>query len=301
MISVGRIHHVGFGQLGPENALDHVVVVMFENRSFDNLLGRLYEPGEAPAFEGVLGKELSNPVPAWLPEGGRDPIPYGAARDMNTPAPDPGEEFHHVNTQLFGILDEANRGQMEARGSYNAPAADRAPTMDGFVADYASMLLFENGRMPSYDEYAKIMSGYTPERMPVMSTIARGFATFDHWFCEVFIATLRERWKLGAPLTARDASARSFGQIFTSLSPRAQDDWPEVTARPFPAGPESMLPLDAPLGLLGKSLIGGVFALGKEMGAEVPDFKPDQLLTGKDGIDAAQHVLAELFPRLQER
>ena len=29
-----------------ENALDHVVVVMFENRSFDNLLGRLYEPGE---------------------------------------------------------------------------------------------------------------------------------------------------------------------------------------------------------------------------------------------------------------
>ena len=27
-----------------ENALDHVVVVMFENRSFDNLLGRLYEP-----------------------------------------------------------------------------------------------------------------------------------------------------------------------------------------------------------------------------------------------------------------
>jgi phospholipase C len=26
-------------------ALDHVVVVMFENRSFDNLLGRLYQPG----------------------------------------------------------------------------------------------------------------------------------------------------------------------------------------------------------------------------------------------------------------
>jgi hypothetical protein len=28
-------------------ALDHVVVALFENRSFDNLLGRLYEPGEA--------------------------------------------------------------------------------------------------------------------------------------------------------------------------------------------------------------------------------------------------------------
>jgi phospholipase C len=48
-----------------ENALDHVVVVMFENRSFDNLLGRLYGPGEVASFEGVIGKELWNPVPDW--------------------------------------------------------------------------------------------------------------------------------------------------------------------------------------------------------------------------------------------
>ena len=40
-------------------ALDHVVVIMFENRSFDNLLGRLYEPGEVASFEGVLGKDLT--------------------------------------------------------------------------------------------------------------------------------------------------------------------------------------------------------------------------------------------------
>ena len=51
------------------DALDHVVVVMFENRSFDNLLGRLYEPGEVASFEGVLGKELSNPIPEWAEHG----------------------------------------------------------------------------------------------------------------------------------------------------------------------------------------------------------------------------------------
>lgn len=45
------------------HALDHVVAVLFENRSFDNLLGRLYEPGEVPSFEGVIGKDLSNPIP----------------------------------------------------------------------------------------------------------------------------------------------------------------------------------------------------------------------------------------------
>jgi phospholipase C len=47
------------------DALDHVVVLMFENRSFDNLLGRLYQPGEVASFEGVAGRELSNPVPGW--------------------------------------------------------------------------------------------------------------------------------------------------------------------------------------------------------------------------------------------
>ena len=52
------------------NALDHVVVIMFENRSFDNLLGRLYEPGEVPSFEGVAGKDLSNPIPDWAADRG---------------------------------------------------------------------------------------------------------------------------------------------------------------------------------------------------------------------------------------
>ena len=47
------------------DALDHVVVIMFENRSLDNLLGRLYQPGEVASFEGVAGRDLSNPVPEW--------------------------------------------------------------------------------------------------------------------------------------------------------------------------------------------------------------------------------------------
>ena len=41
---------------------DHVVSVMFENWSFDNLLGHLYEPGEVAPFEGVIGKDLSNQI-----------------------------------------------------------------------------------------------------------------------------------------------------------------------------------------------------------------------------------------------
>ena len=47
------------------------------------------------------------------------------------------------SVQIFGLLDEANRGQIDAKGCYNAPKPGSVPTMDGFVADCASMPLLE--------------------------------------------------------------------------------------------------------------------------------------------------------------
>jgi len=183
--------------IGRENALDHVVVLMFENRSFDHLLGRLYEPGEVASFEGVIGKDLKNPIPAWAEHGAeRKFVPYGIAANMNTPNPDPGEEYPHINTDLFGIMDPKNRLMPLEKmvAPYNAPDYPRQqPTMDGFVADYISAFTAEMGRQPTYDEYAQIMTGYTPAQMPVLSTLARGFATFDHWFCEVPSQTFTNR------------------------------------------------------------------------------------------------------------
>ena len=181
-----------------QNGLDHVVVVMFENRSFDNLLGRLYEPGEVASFEGVTGKDLSNPIPDWAEHGADGGlVPYGIAKDMNTPSPDPGEEYQHVNTQLFGHIDPpSNRGVLAEHmvSPYNAPAdPGRRPTMTGFVTDYISAFTAEMGRQPTHDEYSQIMTGYTPEQMPVLSTLARGFATFDHWFAEVPSQTFTNR------------------------------------------------------------------------------------------------------------
>ena len=171
---------------------------MFENRSFDNVLGRLYEPGEVAAFEGVLGKELSNPIPSWAEHGAdRGVVAYGVAPNMDTPNPDPGEEYQHVNTQLFGTIDPpANQCALADAmiAAFNAPAAaDRTPTMDGFVADYISAFTAEMGRQPSFDEYSQIMTGHTPEQVPVLSSIARGFATFDHWHCEVPSQTFTNR------------------------------------------------------------------------------------------------------------
>jgi phospholipase C len=90
---------------------------------------------------------------------------------------------------LFGHIDPLrNRGvpaeQMVA--PYNSPAEpSQLPLMNGFVTDYISAFTAEMGRQPTFDEYSQIMTGYTPEQMPVLSTLARGFATFDHWFADV--------------------------------------------------------------------------------------------------------------------
>jgi len=178
--------------------LDHVVVVMFENRSFDHLLGRLYEPGEVQSFEGVMGKDLSNPIPDWAEHGAdRAVVPYGIAPNMNTPNPDPGEEYQHVNTQLYGLIDPpSNRGVLAEHmvAPFNAPAdPNLQPTMQGFVTDYISAFAAEMGHEPTYAQYSQIMTGYTPEQMPVLSTLARGFATFDHWFAEVPSQTFTNR------------------------------------------------------------------------------------------------------------
>jgi phospholipase C len=178
------------------HALDHIVVVLFENRSLDNVLGHLYRPEEGKNFDGVIGKDLSNPIPEWAEHGADGKVvPYTVATDMDSPNPDSGEEYYHTNTQLYNTLDEHNRFKIgeAVAAPWNAPPLGAAPTMDGFVTDYISTFTGEIGRQPRYDEYAHIMTGCTPEQLPVLNGIARDFGVFDHWFCEVPSQTFMNR------------------------------------------------------------------------------------------------------------
>jgi phospholipase C len=179
-----------------DNALDHVVVVVFENRSLDNVLGRLYGPQDGKTFDGVIGKHLTNPIPQWAEHDAEHKVvPYTVATDMDSPNPDTGEEHSHTNTQLFNILSEANRFKLgeEVSAPYNVPEPGQTPTMDGFVTDYISVLTAELGRQPTYEEYSQVMTGFTPEQIPVLSALARGFGVFDHWFSEVPSQTFTNR------------------------------------------------------------------------------------------------------------
>jgi phospholipase C len=178
------------------HAMDHVVFVMFENRSLDNVLGHLYGPEDGKTFDGVIGKDLSNPIPDWAEDGAdRKVVPYTVATDMDSPNPDSGEEYPHTNTQLYNILSEENRFKLgeDIKAPWNAPRPGQTPTMDGYVTDYISTFTAEMGRQPTYEEYSQIMTGFTPEQVPVLNGLARGFGVFDHWFCEVPSQTFMNR------------------------------------------------------------------------------------------------------------
>ena len=169
---------------------DHLVVVMFENRSFDNIFGYLYADGELPPgarFEG-LRAEHGNA----LDSGATVAVhPYTGSTDtiFSSPQPDPGEEYQHVNTQLFGTVDpESNRGKKAAEmaAPFNAPKDASDPSMAGFLQDYVDNFLGDHeGRQPKPQEYEVIMGAFEPTMLPVFSTLAKNFAVFDAWHCAV--------------------------------------------------------------------------------------------------------------------
>ncbi|TPW77893.1 alkaline phosphatase family protein [Schumannella soli] len=174
----------------PEPGFDHVVVLMFENRSFDHILGRLYPDGapRGQRFEGLQGEHANlhpdgTRVEAHVYEGSTDWV-------MSQPDPDPGEFYAHVNTQWFGVVDPPSNERPQENGytaPYNAPAdaSTRRPDMSGFVHDYVVNYRIERGADPMPEQYRPVMGGFAPEMLPVLSTLARSFAVYDHWHCAV--------------------------------------------------------------------------------------------------------------------
>ena len=174
-----------------EAGFDHLVVLMGENRSFDNLLGYLYTADDLPdgeTYEGLAFGDYSNTSPdgavvaAHVYEGSTDDI-------MGRPNPDPGEEFPHVNTQIFDTVDPATNAELfveSMTAPFNAPPRDVDATMSGFVRDYwINYMRLRKGTPPSADEAAQIMGSFSPPMLPVLSTLAKNFAVYDNWYCAV--------------------------------------------------------------------------------------------------------------------
>ena len=125
-------------------------VVLFENRSLDNLLGHLYGPEDGTTFDGVIGKELTSPNPQWAEHGAdRKVVSYMVATDMDSPNPDSGEECYHTDTQLFNSLDKHKGFKIgeAVTAPWNAPPSSASPGMDGFVTDCISTFVGGRARL----------------------------------------------------------------------------------------------------------------------------------------------------------
>jgi phospholipase C len=165
-------------------SVNHVVVLMLENRSFDHMLGYLYPGNISPSgqpFEGLTGSESNPgtngpPVPVFKIEP-TTPNAY------LMPGADPGEGYMATNDQLFG--------------SDTAPASGTAAAGQSYIKNYGYTLGWESKStgwpiVPGTVE-GDIMGCYTPEALPVLSGLAKGYAVCDRWFCSVPTETLPNR------------------------------------------------------------------------------------------------------------
>jgi phospholipase C len=207
---------VAANQLG---AIDHIVVLMLENRSFDHMLGFLYtdQGNRSPAgqvFEGLTGTE-SNPDASGAPVSVYRITPSTPSAYL-MPGADPGEGYSATNAQLFG--------------SVTAPTPPVA-TNRGFVTDFAATLAWE-AKDPSWNVVAgtvatEIMGMFTPAMLPVLSGLAKGFAVCDHWFSSAPTETMPNR-AFACAATSQghmDDKTKSFTSpsIFGQLSAKGVD------------------------------------------------------------------------------
>jgi len=161
-------------------ALKHVVVLMMENRSFDHMLGALKE--QNPAIDGLTGHE-TNPDTTGVPAPVQPLAEYQSQLD-----PDPNHHFAAVNLQIFGD---------PAKGP---PALQ--PTMQGFVKSYYN-------QQHNVAQSRKILYYFTPDKLPVLTTLATEYAVFNRWFASIPGPTICNR--------AFAHYGTSFGQVSMNL------------------------------------------------------------------------------------
>ncbi len=171
--------------------IKHVVVLMLENRSFDSMLGRLY-PGDAN-YRGLTLLEYNN----YQSTG------YGVWNDKGMlpstatiPDPDPGELFTDMNTQLFGT-----------------PVRPETPAdMSGFAQSYATQ--------PGKGIYAPsaVMHYFTPDQVPVISTLATTFGVCDQWHASAPCQTWPNRFFAHTGTSLGCVNNKDFSIPFTAPS-----------------------------------------------------------------------------------
>lgn len=163
--------------------IEHVVVLMLENRSFDSMLGWLYEHGETPALNipGAAPEDRFRGMPpvnasAFVNHatvGGQalSASPTRGVSGVSVPQVDPGEEYEHVQEQFYDKPDPGPRDPI---------------MMTGVLADFVNVLKERGYDGPTITAMAQMcLECFTQGQLPVLSQLARHYGVSDAWYASV--------------------------------------------------------------------------------------------------------------------
>jgi phospholipase C len=154
--------------------LQHLVVLMMENRSFDHMLGGLKK--QYPKINGLAGNEANPDTTGAMVQVTATAQFEGQLKE------DPDHHFPGVDLQIFG----------------GSQASDRTATMQGFIKSYFT-------QVNNVKTSRAIMSYFAPAQLPVLTTLATEFAVFNGWFSSIPGPTICNR--------AFAHYGTSFGQV----------------------------------------------------------------------------------------
>lgn len=144
------------------DALEHIVVLMMENRSFDHMLGGLKKFDHS--IDGLDGTETNLDVNG-------DPVKVAAKAEYQSQFdPDPDHHFPAVDLQLFN----------------GDTSPGRTARMQGFVRSFFQ-------QRSNLERSKAIMYHFDPAKVPVITGLARHFAVFNAWFSSIPGPTLCNR------------------------------------------------------------------------------------------------------------
>jgi phospholipase C len=147
--------------------IQHFVVLMLENRSFDHIFG--FYPGLGA--DGLNGTEFNTLNPS-------DPSSPKFFASKNAPWKTSGEGPSH---SLSGT-------NLQLSGTKNGPTSTAGVKLNGFVVDYRSALQHSRTNPvshPTVDQLGEVMASFPPEALPSINALAQNFCLCTHWHSEV--------------------------------------------------------------------------------------------------------------------
>jgi phospholipase C len=190
------------------NQIEHVIYYVLESRSFDNVLGWLYEngspshwigAGDSPVFEGA---SLSN---------------HNTAHNSSHSKVVTQNQYKYTSSTLDKPFNDPFHGTADSihqqwHKGYSAYQAGEASDMLGFLQNNADK---------------EVMGSYTPAQLSVLNGLAQNYAVSDMWFCSDAGGTTTNRATLASGSAFNITADYESGEAYANFpnNPHRQSMW----------------------------------------------------------------------------